>query len=249
MRGGPGAVGTRRSHLPSKTLSVDGTVSAVSSGSSTAGPAGSPGAEPALVALNNSAGRTLSLEDDEMGSSAVESTLETASRRGVDVEVTMTADSRWDAAFTALTGAGVRVATYPDSSSALSIHAKAIVADGATALVGSQNLSNSSLGYNRELGVITSDPAVVGPVSHTLAADVAGATGRGSSTAPVTSPPAGAPGPSSTTTTGACRLAPEGNCYRAAEYCPDAMRGQIIEGGDGRIACVDDNHWRWKPAG
>ena len=45
------------------------------------------------------------------------------------------------------------------------IHAKAIGADagrpGQQVLVGSQNFSVASLGYNRELGVITTDPAVV----------------------------------------------------------------------------------------
>ena len=44
---------------------------------------------------------------------------------------------------------------YPDKASALYIHAKAIVADagrsGQRALVGSQNFSVASLGYNREL--------------------------------------------------------------------------------------------------
>lgn len=87
----------------------------------------------------------------------------------------MTADPEWDGAFAALTAAGVRVATYPDTSGVLYIHAKTMVIDGTTAFVGSQNFSTSSLDYNRELGVITTDPAVVEPVSATLAGDFAGA--------------------------------------------------------------------------
>ena len=40
-------------------------------------------------------------------------------------------------------------------------------------LVGSQNFSAASLGHNRELGLLTRDPAVVTPISTTLAADYA----------------------------------------------------------------------------
>ena len=57
------------------------------------------------------------------------------------------------------------------------IHAKIICADcSATAgrvFVGSENFSTSSLDYNRELGIITSDPSVVGPVEATVLGDYA----------------------------------------------------------------------------
>ena len=59
------------------------------------------------------------------------------------------------------------------------IHAKAIVADagrsGQRVLVGSQNFSVASLGYNRELGILTSDPRLVAAIAATLAHDYAGA--------------------------------------------------------------------------
>ncbi len=42
---------------------------------------------------------------------------------------------------------------YPDTSSALYIHAKVIDVDGAKAFLGSENFSTASLEYNRELGV------------------------------------------------------------------------------------------------
>jgi phosphatidylserine/phosphatidylglycerophosphate/cardiolipin synthase-like enzyme len=76
----------------------------------------------------------------------------------------------------ALTRSGVRVATYPDTGSALYVHAKAMVADGAVAFLGSQNFSTGSLDDNRELGVITTDPAVVDTTGQVLASDFAGAT-------------------------------------------------------------------------
>lgn len=149
-------------------------------GFTTAGLVWSPGAETALVELIDSARHSLKVENEEMDSPAIESTLEAASRRGVEVEVTMTADPRWTAAFTALTRAGVHVTTYPDRSSDLFIHAKAMVSDGKTAFIGSQNLSTSSLRANRELGVITSDPAAVDAVNRVMASDFAGATAFGS---------------------------------------------------------------------
>jgi len=69
------------------------------------------------------------------------------------------------------------VATTPDSGRTLYLHAKAIVADGHTAFVGSQNFSTSSLDDNRELGIITNDRPVVEPVGATLASDFARAVG------------------------------------------------------------------------
>jgi phosphatidylserine/phosphatidylglycerophosphate/cardiolipin synthase-like enzyme len=147
----------------------------VTGGPTVAGLVWSPGSGPALVGLIGSAQRSIVVENEEMDSATIEAALEAASRRGVDVEVIMTTDSAWDGALAALADAGVRVATYPDSSSALYIHAKVIVVDGVTAFVGSQNFSASSLDDNRELGVITTDPTVVTPVSETLAQDLAGA--------------------------------------------------------------------------
>jgi phosphatidylserine/phosphatidylglycerophosphate/cardiolipin synthase-like enzyme len=69
----------------------------------------------------------------------------------------------------------VRVRLYPDSASALYIHAKLVVADGARAFVGSQNFSTASLQYNRELGLLSADPVVIAPLEATFNGDFAGA--------------------------------------------------------------------------
>ena len=119
---------------------------------------------------------TLTVENEEMGSPAIISALKAASYRGVLVTVTMTANPEWTTAWTGLTRAGVEVATYPATPTALYIHAKAMVADNTMAFVGSQNFSRDGLSHNRELGLITSDPAVVGPLAQTMAADFAGGT-------------------------------------------------------------------------
>jgi len=150
------------------------------SGPPVAGPAGldllwSPGAQGPIVSLIDSARTSLLVENEEMGDSAVTGALEAAAARGVEVEVVMTDSSSWSAAFGQLVGAGVKVRTYAGSAP-LYIHAKAVVADGASLFLGSQNFSTSSLDYNRELGVITHDPALVGSVTQTVSADFAGAT-------------------------------------------------------------------------
>jgi phosphatidylserine/phosphatidylglycerophosphate/cardiolipin synthase-like enzyme len=61
----------------------------------------------------------------------------------------------------------------------LYIHAKAVVADAGRSdqqvFVGSENFSKASLDYNRELGIRTTNKAVIATVGATLGADYAGA--------------------------------------------------------------------------
>ena len=135
--------------------------------------------ESSILSVIRGARHTLAIEDEEMNDPAVTSALAAAARRGVRVTITMTADSEWDGAFSELTRAGARVRLYSDSSSALYIHAKAIVADvgrsGQEVLVGSQNFSVASLGYNRELSIRTRYRPAVAAIGRTLAHDFAGA--------------------------------------------------------------------------
>ncbi|HEY1818533.1 MAG TPA: phospholipase D-like domain-containing protein [Trebonia sp.] len=134
----------------------------------------------ATLAVINSARHTLAVENEEMDDSVITTALEAASKRGVDVKITMTADSEWDSAFRALVKAGAHVRTYKDSSSVLYIHAKAVVADAGLAgeqmFVGSENFSTASLRYNRELGVRTTSKPLISAVAAVLAADYAGGT-------------------------------------------------------------------------
>lgn len=135
-------------------------------------------AQQSVLSVINGATRTLAVEDEEMNDPAVTSALESAARRGVSVQITMTADSEWNSAFAALTAAGAHIRLYPDNSSALYIHAKAIVADAGTAgqevLVGSQNFSVASLDYNRELSIRSRVPAFVSAIGSTLGRDYSG---------------------------------------------------------------------------
>jgi cardiolipin synthase len=207
----------------------------------------SPGSQGALVALIDSARSTLVVENEEMGDTAVTGALERAGRRGVHVEVTMTAASEWAQAFGGLTAAGVHVHLYPDTGSGLYIHAKAIVADGRSAFVGSENFSPASLDDNRELGIITSERALVGPLAATLSADYAGAPVTGGS-APTGSPPGTAP---AVTSSASCHpLSDEGRCYRAGEYCRVDDHGAGGVAADGQpITCERTGRvWEWEPS-
>jgi len=135
----------------------------------------SPGALAPILALIDSAQHSLLVESEEMGDPDVVDALEAAAHRGVSVHVVMTYSPSFAPELTDLADAGVDVSTYA-SDAPLYIHAKVIVVDGTTALIGSQNFSEASLDHNRELGIVTRDPSIVESLTHTVSSDVAGAT-------------------------------------------------------------------------
>jgi len=134
----------------------------------------SPGSEPETLALINAATSTLQIYNEEMADGAVTSALEAAAERGVRVEVLMTYATDWKDSFQALKAAGVLVRTYA-ATAPLYIHAKMILADNATAFVGSENFSSSSLDHNRELGLVLEDPGVINQLNAQFTQDWAGA--------------------------------------------------------------------------
>jgi phosphatidylserine/phosphatidylglycerophosphate/cardiolipin synthase-like enzyme len=133
----------------------------------------SPGAEGDVLGLIDHARRTIELEDEEMAYEPATDALCGAARRGVRVRIVMTYESDWRAALARLRRCGAWVRVYHGQS--YYIHAKALVADGRVALVGSQNLSAGSLGANRELGITVGDRAIVSALARDIARDYAGA--------------------------------------------------------------------------
>jgi cardiolipin synthase A/B len=214
----------------------------------------SPGSEPQLAALINTASRNVTIENEEMDSTPIEAALEVAARRGVDVTVIMTSNSDWDSAFVQLESAGVHVVLYPNTSSARYIHAKAIDVDGTKAFLGSENFSNSSLDNNRELGLITTSPAVVGPLGATLLSDAAGGHQQAQPAAPhgATTPssmPSAVQGSPTSGGSGCYPITDEGGCYMPGEYCRGDDHGVTGRAGNGEaIVCEDKNGWYWEPA-
>jgi hypothetical protein len=197
----------------------------------------SPGSEPALLALIGSARHSLLVENEEMSNSQVVSALVAAARSGVATHVTMTADSAYSSNFSKLVTAGVGLHFYPDNSSALYIHAKVIVVDPGTAneraFVGSENFSTASMGYNRELGIITNDEPIVDGLAKVLGQDYNGAaaatatTGTAKPTATTAPPSSGQPSNTS----------PSGHYYKPGEYCPRKDLGKTIKDPYGTMTC------------
>jgi phosphatidylserine/phosphatidylglycerophosphate/cardiolipin synthase-like enzyme len=135
----------------------------------------SPGSEAAMLAVINGARHTLSIENEEMGDSAITAAIAAAAKRGVKVEVTMTADSSYDSALGEIVHAGGSVHLYADDSSDLYIHAKTTIADAGRSTeriyVGSINFSSASMDRNRELGVITTLSTIVDAINAVVSAD------------------------------------------------------------------------------
>jgi phosphatidylserine/phosphatidylglycerophosphate/cardiolipin synthase-like enzyme len=230
------------------TFSSDWSGAAPSPGPDGADLVWSPGSTAQLVALIDSANRNITVENEEMDSAAIEAALKADTQRGVNVTVIMTSDSQWDTALSQLESAGVHVVLYPDTSSALYIHAKVIDVDSTKAFIGSENFSTASLGYNRELGVITTSTDVLGPLNDTLLSDSSGGRQQG----PATPPPSSVPASTPSTTAGSSGCYPidnEGGCYEPGEYCRDDDHGMTGRAGNGEaIICENDGGWYWKAA-
>lgn len=137
----------------------------------------SPGAQAPLVRLIGSArpGTTLYAEDEQLDSAAIVQALVAAAKRGVTVDLTMTANPDWTAAFTTLVAGGVHVSLYAPTAP-LYIQSKAISVNGRTVYVGSINFTTAMMEADRNMGIITTDPTVVRGITSTMARDFAGAT-------------------------------------------------------------------------
>jgi hypothetical protein len=159
----------------------------------------------------------------------------------------MTSDSEWDAAFSKLEASGVHVVLYADTASTLYIHAKVIEVDGARAFVGSENFSTASLDYNRELGLVTTSPGVIGPLSLILLGDAS--SGRQQGTSALTPAPAttAVPPPTTAPPGGCSPIDNEGGCYKAGEFCRNDDHGKTGRAGNGDpIICEYRNGWYWE---
>ena len=143
------------------------------------GPAGfnlvwSPGAEQPLLGLIGSAQHSLQVENEEMDDTTVTNALVDGGQPGGGRRSDHDLPHRPGSAPSASWRPVGSTCTSTERNAPLYIHAKVIVADGNTAFVGSQNFSDASLNYNRELGMITSDPVLVAPMAATLTADFSG---------------------------------------------------------------------------
>jgi cardiolipin synthase A/B len=129
-----------------------------------------------LLALINGARHSLRIYSEEMGDSTIEKALIKAAKRGVSVQVCgENSDGEYDSDFKDLTAGGVHVSYYDDANG-FYIHGKVVEADYGVrgeekAFVGSENFSSTSLNRNRELGLITSNPALLGAIAKDFGSD------------------------------------------------------------------------------
>ncbi|MDH6119877.1 hypothetical protein ABH930_001117 [Kitasatospora sp. GAS204A] len=128
-----------------------------------------------LLSLINGAQHSLDVQEEEFGDTALINAIVADQQRGVTVRVVAENENNsYTSQLNQITAAGGKVTTYT-SSTGFYVHAKAIVADYGTstakAFAGSENFSDNSLNHNRELGLIVSDPGVVGGLESTITAD------------------------------------------------------------------------------
>lgn len=128
-----------------------------------------------ILGLIDGARKSLRIYSEEMADTTVDDALIRAARRGVDVSVCgENADGEYDAIFARLARAGVHIAYY-SSPYGFYIHGKVIEADYGTdherSFIGSENFSETSLDRNRELGLITSNRAILASIARTFARD------------------------------------------------------------------------------
>ena len=119
----------------------------------------SPGASGAVLQPIRSARRSIDVENEEMRYAPATRVLCAAARHGVRVQVVMTAALDSLGALSQLRRCGAGIRLYHGEG--YYIHAKLLLVDGRSALVGSQNLSAGSLDDNRELGIMVNDIRVL----------------------------------------------------------------------------------------
>ncbi|HVU62452.1 MAG TPA: phospholipase D-like domain-containing protein, partial [Phycisphaerales bacterium] len=126
-----------------------------------------------IIGLIDSAQSTLTIESMQFADTAVRAAVAARIEAGVQVRA-MLADAGWITANTAaaqfLKDRGVVVKSIPH------LHTKVVVADGTSAYVGSENLSQTSLDKNREVGVIATDASSLEPLVDTFETDWAAGT-------------------------------------------------------------------------
>lgn len=128
-----------------------------------------------ILALIDSATSTLVVESMQFGDTSVRNAVAARKAAGVDVRVLLASPSWIDAnqsaaTFLAANGIPARWLSTP------SVHVKSIVADGARAFAGSENLSYTSLNKNREVGVVLTEAPAVATIVSTFEKDWAKGT-------------------------------------------------------------------------
>jgi len=139
----------------------------------------SPMARASFLQHIDQATRSIDLTNQELKDRAVLSALDKAASRGVQCRIVMTENPAWTKAVAEVSAAGCSVHLFQNTESGLYIHEKMLLTDNDSLIIGSQNLSTTSLIENRELSLAldtTIAPELISAVESTFDADYAAAS-------------------------------------------------------------------------
>jgi cardiolipin synthase A/B len=138
----------------------------------------SPDARATFLRHIDQATHSVDVTSEELKDRAVLSALGKAARRGVSCRIVLTSNPAWDNAVAELSNAGCSVHLLPATDTGLYMHEKMLLTDDTSLIVGSQNISTTSLLENRELSLsldTAGAPAVIAAVGSTFDNDYAAA--------------------------------------------------------------------------
>jgi cardiolipin synthase A/B len=141
----------------------------------------SPMARASFLQHIDQATRSIDLTNQELKDRAVVSALDKAASRGVHCRIVMTEDPAWAKSIAEVSAAGCSVHLFPNTGSGLYIHQKMLLSDNTSLIIGSQNLSTTSLIENRELSLALDTaiaPQLISAVESTFEADYAAASAQ-----------------------------------------------------------------------
>jgi len=138
----------------------------------------SPAARAAFLQRIDKAAVSVDVTSEEFKDRAVLSALDKAARRGVQCRIVLTENPSWAKGVAEVSAAGCSVHLLPANDTALHMHEKILLTDHTTLIIGSQNLTTTSLLENRELSLVVDTaiaPELIAAVSSTFDADYAAA--------------------------------------------------------------------------
>lgn len=123
-----------------------------------------------ILAVINGATKTLDIEQLEFGDYAVQQAVAAQQKAGVAVRLLL-ADPSFESDIGTYVAEIEPMGLVPRRLVTPQLHLKSILADGTTAYAGSENMSNTSLTQNREVGLIITEPTAIATMASTFATD------------------------------------------------------------------------------
>lgn len=128
----------------------------------------SPAARAAFLQQIHSATRSIDVTSEELKDRAIVAALGNAAERGATCRIVLPADTGWTKTIEEVSAAGCSVHLLPSGNDDLYMHEKMMLIDQTELVIGSQNLSTTSLLENRELS-LELNTATAGPLLDAVA--------------------------------------------------------------------------------